>query len=594
MAYTIDKYNGTTVAVVEDGTIDSTLDIKLIGKNYAGYGEAQNENLVHMLENFAGPSAPPRPINGQMWYDSSSKKIKFYDQSTTKWKTSGGSESSSSEPTGLSSGDFWFDTANNQLYVYNGTSFVLVGPQGLSGVGTTQLKSIKVFDVSNNPYPVVAAFVDGKVAYTISTSNEYTLNTASQDILNVGNTGSFTTIKKGITLANLQPGDVSPGGPVPTIAFWGTASSARRLVNSAGQTRTADDFIEKGAGTTSFIGPPNINVKFGDVGYTLGNDDDLEVKVLSNDVIIERKTLNQGIDVRLADNTQPSNLTKFRFLTASQASAAPYTGLTAPALVPDVAGNTNLGAPGAVFNKVYANEFVGTTSRADELKVGANYRSAAVDSAGVGTVNTVAVRDSSGRLCAAAFLGNATSATTAVTATQSNTLLVGANYRSTAIDTASSGTPFTVPCRDNEGNLNAVLFQGTATSALFADLAEKYLADDEYEVGTVVTVGGDAEVTACRFGDRAFGAVSANPAYMMNAGLEGGTYIALKGRVPVKVVGSVKKGDKLVAAGNGCAGAARNVLRNTAILAGNFPDTFAIALETNDTEDVKLVEAIIL
>ena len=42
MAYTIDKYNGTTVAVVEDGTIDSTLDIKLIGKNYAGYGEAQN------------------------------------------------------------------------------------------------------------------------------------------------------------------------------------------------------------------------------------------------------------------------------------------------------------------------------------------------------------------------------------------------------------------------------------------------------------------------------------------------------------------------------------------------------------------------
>jgi len=217
MAYTIDKYNGTTVAVVEDGTIDSTLDIKLIGKNYAGYGEAQNENLVHMLENFAGPSAPPRPINGQIWYDSSAKKIKFYDQSTTKWKTSGGSEAGSSEPTGLSSGDFWFDTANNQLYVYNGTSFVLVGPQGLAGVGTTQLKSIKVFDTSNNPYPVVAAFVDGKVAYTISTSNEYTLNSASQDILNVGNAGAFTAIKKGITLANLQPGDVSPGGPVPLM-----------------------------------------------------------------------------------------------------------------------------------------------------------------------------------------------------------------------------------------------------------------------------------------------------------------------------------------------------------------------------------------
>ena len=88
--------------------------------------------------------------------------------------------------------------------------------------------------------------------------------------------------------------------------------------------------------------------------------------------------------------------------------------------------------------------------------------------------------------------------------------------------------------------------------------------------------------------------MSANPAYMMNAGLEGGTYIALKGRVPVKVIGPVKKGDKLIAAGEGCASEARSVLRNMPISAGTFPDTFAIALETNDAPGVKLVEAIIL
>ena len=50
MAYSIDRYNGTTLTVVEDGTIDNTLDIKLVGKNYAGYGEGQNENYVHLLE----------------------------------------------------------------------------------------------------------------------------------------------------------------------------------------------------------------------------------------------------------------------------------------------------------------------------------------------------------------------------------------------------------------------------------------------------------------------------------------------------------------------------------------------------------------
>jgi hypothetical protein len=135
---------------------------------------------------------------------------------------------------------------------------------------------------------------------------------------------------------------------------------------------------------------------------------------------------------------------------------------------------------------------------------------------------------------------------------------------------------------------------GIATSALFADLAEKYLADQDYEVGTVVVVGGNAEVTACSAGDRAFGAVSANPAYMMNSGLEGGTYIALKGRVPVKIIGPVKKGDKLIAAGEGCAAEARSILRNMPISAGTFPDTFAIALETNDNPGVKLVESIIL
>ena len=54
MAYTIDKYNNTQLTVVADGTIDQTTDLKLVGKNYAGYGEIQNENFVFLLENFSG------------------------------------------------------------------------------------------------------------------------------------------------------------------------------------------------------------------------------------------------------------------------------------------------------------------------------------------------------------------------------------------------------------------------------------------------------------------------------------------------------------------------------------------------------------
>lgn len=124
-----------------------------------------------------------------------------------------------------------------------------------------------------------------------------------------------------------------------------------------------------------------------------------------------------------------------------------------------------------------------------------------------------------------------------------------------------------------------------ATTAQYADLAEKYLADRNYDVGTVVIIGGEQEVTACSTGQRAIGAVSDKPAYMMNSELEGGTYIALKGRVPVKVTGSVTKGDRLVAGPLGTAVKATMAY---------YSDTFAIALESSSDENIKTIEAIIL
>ena len=125
-----------------------------------------------------------------------------------------------------------------------------------------------------------------------------------------------------------------------------------------------------------------------------------------------------------------------------------------------------------------------------------------------------------------------------------------------------------------------------ATMAQYADLAEKYLSDQNYECGTVVMVGGTQEVTASKFGFRAIGVVSTNPAYMMNSELEGGTYIALKGRVPVKVTGKVSKGDSLIGADNGLA------LSASGIIAPNM--VFAIALEDNDNGWIDVIEAIIL
>jgi hypothetical protein len=135
------------------------------------------------------------------------------------------------------------------------------------------------------------------------------------------------------------------------------------------------------------------------------------------------------------------------------------------------------------------------------------------------------------------------------------------------------------------GSLIATNFLGQGFLSKPADLAENYLADTIYEVGTVLMIGGEQEVTAAGSGYRAIGTVSLEPAYLMNVKLVGGTAVALKGRVPVKIIGAVKKGDKLIAADTGVA---------TALTVQDASLVFAIALESNDNDDVKLVEALIL
>lgn len=132
-------------------------------------------------------------------------------------------------------------------------------------------------------------------------------------------------------------------------------------------------------------------------------------------------------------------------------------------------------------------------------------------------------------------------------------------------------------------NMWAVNFQGTALRAKYADLAENYIADEVYEVGTVIAVGGSAEVTAAddTIAHSVIGVVSEKPAYLMNSELLGGTAIALKGRVPVKIVGNVKKGDRLTP----------SFMKGFAVANNYATWSFAIALADSENG---LVEAVIL
>ena len=87
MPYTIDySDSGKSPIVVNDGTVDTSTSLSLIGKNYTNFGEVLNENQLHLLENFANGSAPSNPTEGQLWYDTTNNKLMIYDGS---WYTIG-------------------------------------------------------------------------------------------------------------------------------------------------------------------------------------------------------------------------------------------------------------------------------------------------------------------------------------------------------------------------------------------------------------------------------------------------------------------------------------------------------------------------
>lgn len=129
----------------------------------------------------------------------------------------------------------------------------------------------------------------------------------------------------------------------------------------------------------------------------------------------------------------------------------------------------------------------------------------------------------------------------------------------------------------------------TSTSALYADLAENYLADAEYAPGTVVIFGGAQEITVTTemADERVAGAISTQPAHLMNSG-QSGLPLALRGRIPVKVVGPVNKGDNLVTSST--AGFAQSIGRDRSYAMS----VFAKALETELTDGEKTIIAVIL
>ena len=599
MAYQVDKFNGAFFVSVEDGTIDTTSDLRFVGKNYAGYGEVQNENFLHLLENFSNTTAPPKVITGQIWFDSANKKLKFYDGS--RFKLAGGAEVSTTAPSGLSTGDFWWDSAAKQLYAWTGTDFALIGPEASPDLGSSIVSAAVVkgtVSTAVGPHTILKIIADDKVIGIFS-KTAFTLDNAQNAI------DDFTVVKKGFTLAKSQSG-VSTDDYV----MWGTANNAARLGGFA-----ADQYIKQGE--NSFTG----EVKFFDPGLTVGDGNDFRLRVEGGDEAIIENRLGNPITFRItvvettderdiavitSTGVVPGNDNAYALGASGSRWSNVYATTHTGNLVGNVTGNSSgihtgnvlasdntvminaatkqIGFEGANIVGTLTGSVTGTASAATNAsKLNDLDPSATVP---VTATATIPVRNTSGNILANQFIGIADKTdktfidkTDAVVDPAWNDAVTSTKFRTARL----TATAYSIAARDSSGNIAAVLFQGTATSARYADLAEKYLADTEYDVGTVMVIGGSAEVTASTSGELAIGVISKNPAVMMNSELEGGVYVALKGRVPIKVKGSVRKGDRLVAGDQGCAQVAQDRL-----------DIFAVAMESSDNNEVKLIESVVL
>lgn len=172
MAYTVNFSNSVqkTPIVVDDNSRNtSDTSLTLIGRNEPSYGQAIAENFVRVLENFANDTPPNNPIEGQLWFDSGTNRLRINDSTAgaSNWRPAGGVHVEAVEPSNPLKGDVWVDTTNNQLYLYTGAQFQLVGPNFAGGL-QSGAQAEEVVDTKGVTHTVIKNYVADKVVTIIS------------------------------------------------------------------------------------------------------------------------------------------------------------------------------------------------------------------------------------------------------------------------------------------------------------------------------------------------------------------------------------------------------------------------------------------
>jgi hypothetical protein len=569
MSYTINRFNGTQLIVLEDGTIDTSTSLSFIGRNYIGYGELQNENLLFLLENFANNNPPNRPIFGQTWYNTSTQNLNVYNG--TEWKVVGSASVSQEAPTS-GSGAFWYNSVSDQLFVFD-EEWKLIGPEAVSGFGVTRLRS-RTISGNSVLRPISELLVDNETLAIIS-NDDFTIDSTNT-------VDGFSSIQRGINLSNKTVNGSKLFNFVGDLV--GNAQTATKLKNGIS------------INGTFFTGETDVVIKSSTTGKLLAGD------------YITGSDFDGSTNITWNVNASSNNI--IGSVVARDSVGNFFANTITADLIGDVTGNVTAVSGTSTFDVIQANSFIGNiisgnAFSATKLETARSINGVSFDGTSNITITSAAntltgdVLSPSVLYSSLVQLGLLNSLRTkdaGVGVGDNNVLRLFADTgdqakirndiankaldievkdstrvsgygkfqflpSSKSLDLSGDNVPSFIPSENNVYTLGLSTnkWKSVWSSNYYgagADLAEKYHADNEYSPGTVLMFGGEKEVTlATEDTSRVAGVVSSDPAYVMNSDLTADktAIVALQGRVPVKVKGRIQKGDMIVSAGSGYA-----------------------------------------
>jgi microcystin-dependent protein len=275
--------NNNTPLIVNDNSTNTQTSLSFPGRNFVGFSSMIGENFLHLLENFANTEQPYNPIEGQLWYDNTAGSTQLRIWDGTNWSPAGSVNKSTIAPTFGNVGDLWIDTLHQQLYLYSGVNWVLVGPTFSSGL-KSGLQVEVVEDALNNDKTVLKTYLNDQVVSIYST----------QSFIPKIAIDGFTRINPGLNVTN-----ASFTGGTTITKVWGTSEKAESLVVGNTVVPAANFLRSDYPSSTTFP----LSIK-DDTGVTVGTENQLKLQVSASVGTLYHSTAQSALDLKLNINGQ--------------------------------------------------------------------------------------------------------------------------------------------------------------------------------------------------------------------------------------------------------------------------------------------------